>query len=200
MTNVQYNLFDKIKYYSYFVFRAFIISIFCFLILIALLFVVYIIDLFVNVKSGHYKAPLFGGYVIVSPSMVPTININDAIVIKRSLNGQYNIGDIISFFSTEYDKGGNIITHRIVKKNNVLTPNYSYVTKGDNNPIPDKNSVNSANIYGKVFLVIPKLGYIQSYLSNPLHFALCLLVPAGLVFFYDIIRIRNAIRKSKNFS
>ncbi|MBR3210346.1 MAG: signal peptidase I [Bacilli bacterium] len=199
MTDAQYSFFYKLKYYSYFVARAFLISIFCFLIIFALLFTVYLIDLFVNVKSGNYKAPLFGGYVIVSPSMVPTININDAIVVKRSGSGQYNIGDIISFFSTEYNAEGNVITHRVIKKNEVYSTD-SYVTKGDNNPVPDKKRVSSSNIYGKVFLIIPKLGYLQNFLSNPLNFALCLLVPAGFIFLYEIIRIRKAIIQSKNFS
>lgn len=199
MTDIQNSFILKIKYYSYFIIRAFLLSVFGFLIIIGLLFVVYYFDLLINVKSGNYQSPLFGGYVIVSPSMVPTININDAIVIKRSSSGQYDIGDIISFFSSDYGNEDKVITHRVIKKKETLSNNSSYITKGDNNPIPDRVAVSASNIYGKVFLIIPKLGYIQSFLSQPLHFALCILIPAAIVFLYDIIRIRNAIQKSKNF-
>ena len=199
MTEVQNSFVYKIKYYSYFITRAFLLAIFGFLILIAILFVVYLGDLIINVKSGNYKAPLFGGYVIVSPSMVPTININDAIVIKRSADGQYAIGDIISFFSSDFGNEDKVITHRIVKKKETFSNQSTYITKGDNNSIPDRNGVSASDIYGKVFLIIPKLGYVQSFLSQPLHFALCVLIPAGIVFLYDIIRIRNAIQKSKSF-
>ena len=199
MTDVKNSLLYKIQYYSYFVTRAFLLAIFGLLFIIAILVVIYLGDLFINVRSGNYKSPLFGGYVIVSPSMVPTININDAIVIKRLKNDQYSIGDIISFFSTEYDKEGMIITHRVVKKDANIDNSSEYVTKGDNNPIPDKKSVNTSNIYGKVFLIIPKLGYVQSFLSKPINFALCILIPAGFVILYDIIRIRKAIQRSKKF-
>lgn len=189
--------FYKVRYLSYFVLRAFLLAILGLLILLAIFLVVYFGDLFLNVKTGNYNSPLFNGYVIVSQSMVPTININDAIVIKRENNDQYNVGDIISFFSTEYDREGVVVTHRIVDKKELGTSISNYVTKGDNNPTPDHSQVLTSNIYGRVFLVIPKIGYMQSFLSQPLHFALCILIPAGLVILYDLFRIWRAFHKSK---
>jgi len=190
------SLFSKIHYLSYFVFRAFLIAVFCLLFLLMVFFIIYFTDLFLNVKSGNYKTPLFNGYVIVSPSMVPTIKINDAIVVKRENDKKYNIGDIISFYSTEYDYNGMVVTHRIIDKNTISTNLSNYVTKGDNNPIADRNGVNTSNVYGKVLFIIPKLGYIQNYLSNPVHFSICILIPALIVIFYDLFRIGKAFRKS----
>ena len=191
------DFFYKVQYISYFVARAFLLAVFGLLIILAIFLSVYFGDLFINVKTGNYNSPLFNGYVIVSQSMVPTININDAIVIKRESDDQYDVGDIISFFSTDYDREGIVVTHRIVEKNSITSDTSNYRTKGDNNPIPDRSKVNTSNIYGKVFLVIPKLGYIQSFLSQPLNFALCILIPAGFVILYDLFRIRKAFRKSK---
>lgn len=200
MTNDLSSFLYKIQYLSYFVARAFLIAVFSLLVLLAILLVVYFGDLFLNVKSGNYKSPLFNGYVIVSQSMVPTININDAILVKRENNDQYKVGDIISFFSTEYDKEGIIVTHRIVNKSTLHVNDSTYTTKGDNNPIADRRGVNTDNIYGKVFLIIPKLGYLQSFLSNPIHFALCVLIPAGIVIIYDLYRIFKSFGKSKGIS
>lgn len=200
MTKTMDNYLYQIKYLSYFVVRAFLIAVFALLILVAIFFTVYFADLFINVKSGNYNSPLFNGYVIVSQSMVPTININDAILIKRENNDQYNIGDIISFFSTEYDKEGIVVTHRIVNKSNNLSNNSMYTTKGDNNPVADRRGVNTSNIYGKVFLIIPKLGYIQSFLSKPLNFALCILLPAGSVIIYDVLRIMRTFKQGRENS
>ena len=197
MTLSENTFLYKVQYLSYFVMRAFLLAVFGLLALLAIFLVIYFGDLFINVKTGNYKSPIFNGYVIVSQSMVPTININDAIVIKRESNDKYNVGDIISFFSTEYDKEGIIVTHRIINKSNFSSNNSNYRTKGDNNPVPDKKNVNTNNIYGKVFLIIPKLGYIQSFLSQPLHFALCILIPAGIVIIYDIVRIGKAFKKGK---
>lgn len=200
MTKNLNNFIYKVQYLSFFVARAFLIAVFSLLVLLSILLVVYFGDLFLNVKSGNYNSPLFNGYVIVSQSMVPTININDAILVKRENNDQYDVGDVISFYSTEYDKDGIVVTHRIVNKNTIRTNDSTYTTKGDNNPVPDRRGVSTSNIYGKVFLVIPKLGYIQSFLSNPLHFALCILIPAGLVIGYDLYRILNAFKNSKEIS
>ena len=197
MTDSIHSFFYKIQYLSYFVARAFLIAIFSLLILLSVVLAIYFGDLFLNVKSGNYSSPLFNGYVIVSPSMVPTINVYDAIIIKRENDDHYGIGDIISFFSTEYDKEGIVVTHRIVNKSQGLGNNSNYTTKGDNNPIADRSGVDTSNIYGKVYLIIPKLGYIQSYLSQPVHFVLCILIPAGIVIIYDVFRIFRALKRSK---
>jgi len=196
----EYSLFDKIQYLSYFVFRAFLIAVLCLMILLFIFLAVYFGDLFLNVKSGNYNSPLFNGYVIVSQSMVPTIEINDAIIVKRENDSQYHIGDIISFFSTEYDNNGMVVTHRIIDKSTVDINQSNYTTKGDNNPIPDRRGVSTSNVYGKVYFIIPKLGYIQSFLSKPFNFVICLLIPVLVVVLYDVIRIISAFQRSRSFS
>ena len=200
MTITDNSIFSKIRYLSYFFVRAFLLAVFCLMILFLIFLIIYFGDLFLNVKSGNYKSPLFNGYVIVSQSMVPTIQINDAIIVKRENDSKYRIGDIISFFSTEYDHDGMVVTHRIIDKNEVDSLQSNYRTKGDNNPIPDRKSVTTENVYGKVLFVIPKLGYIQTYLSSPSHILICLLVPVLVIVFYDFIRIVLAYQKSKSFS
>lgn len=191
------SLSSKIQYLTFFVTRAFLIAIFCLLFLLAIFLVIYFGDLFINVKSGNYKSPIFNGYVIVSPSMVPTININDAIVVKRQNNDKYNIGDIISFFSVEHDVNGNVITHRVVGKNQVSANDSNYITKGDNNPIPDRMSVNTTNIYGKVVFIIPHLGKLQQFLTKPINFIIAILLPAMIIIAFDVGRIFLSFKKSE---
>ena len=103
MINNASSFLYKFQYLSYFVVRAFLLAVLGLLVLLAVILAIYYGDLFINVKTGNYKTPIFNGYVIVSKSMVPTININDAIVVKRESDDKYNIGDIISFYSNEYD-------------------------------------------------------------------------------------------------
>lgn len=198
MTNIDNN-FSKIKYLSFFVTRSFLLAIFILLSILLIIVGIYFGDMYFNVKNGTYSSPIFNGYVIVSKSMVPTININDAIVIKRDNNNKYDIGDIISFFSTEYDHNGIVVTHRVVDKttSNGIT---SYVTKGDNNPIADGDRVNVSNVYGKVMFVIPKLGYIHNFLVKPKNLALCLSIPVLIIFIYELLRIRNVIEIKKKSS
>lgn len=195
----QKNLFlSNTGYLSGIIVKSFLIAILCIVGFSAVLFSCYYVDLLINVKSGKEVNPLFGAYVIVSPSMVPTINVNDAIVIKRLNNDNYNIGDIITFNSSDYKYNGLTVTHRIVKKRNLSSNNSLYTTKGDNNNVVDPTSVQTNAIYGKVLFKIPKLGYFQNFLSKPVNFVFCILIPAFLVLLLDSFKIcMSFVRRSE---
>ena len=188
--NVQKSGFlSNTGYLSGIVIKAFLIAILCVVGITGILFTCYNVDLLVNAKNGKDVSPLFGAYVIVSPSMVPTINVNDAIVVKRVDNDKYNVGDIITFSSSDYKYNGLTVTHRIVDKETIGSDSSIYTTKGDNNSVVDPASVHTDAIYGKVLFRIPKLGYFQSFLSKPSNFFICILIPALIVLVYDGFRI-----------
>jgi signal peptidase I len=192
------NLFFGTSYLTGIVVKSFLIAILCVVGVSVLLFSCYYVDMFMNLKNGKNDSPLFGAYVIVSPSMVPTIDVNDAIVVKRVDNDKYNIGDIITFNSSDYKYNGLTVTHRIVNKVPAGINNSIYTTKGDNNPIVDPTEVQTNAIYGKVLFRIPKLGYFQNFLSKPSNFFICLLVPALIVLIFDGYKICfSFIRRSE---
>ena len=180
----QDTIFNKITFMSNFILRAFLISLLCLLLVFGLVMAVYFGDLLIKDKS-----PLFSTYLIVTPSMVPTINVNDIIVVKRINNDRYNIGDIISFSSSDMNYNGLTITHRIVDKKNISYGNSIYTTKGDNNYLNDPSKVLTSHIYGKVLFKIPKMGYVRSIFSSPINYFICLLIPAFLFILYEILRI-----------
>ena len=185
--------FYNFQYLLYFITRSFLLSILCFICFITMLFIFYFVDL-----SFHYDNPLFGAYVIVSPSMVPTIKINDAIVIRRVDHDDYNVGDIITFSSSDVQYRGVAVTHRIVDKVVEEEGKKSrYTTKGDNNTVVDPAYVKTDDIYGRVLFKIPKIGYIKSFLSKPTNFFLCLLIPVMMFFVYEILRIFIMLRPKK---
>ncbi len=184
------------KYIMRFITRSFLISVICFLIVLSIVFLVYCVDLFVNKKNGLNKSPLFNAYVIVSPSMVPTIEINDAVIVKRE-DEEYSIGDIITFLSADIKYKGLNITHRIVEKGQSSGNNVVYTTKGDNNPVSDSSTVSNDAIFGKVVLKIPKVGYVHNFLAKPSNFFLCVLIPTLVVIIYDILRISQTMKKNK---
>ena len=187
--------FGKVKYLSFFVTRAFLLSVICTILLVLTICIVYFADFLINVKTGNYKKPIFSGYVIVSQSMVPTINIDDAILVKREASDNYKVGDIISFSSSDINYLGETVTHRIVGKNNLGNSVSTYITKGDNNVSQDYAGVKTDDIYGKVLFVIPKLGQVQKFLDKPSNFIICIIVPVILILAYDIHRIYNALNK-----
>lgn len=176
---------SKSKYMTNFVARAFFIALLAFLVLICLLLAFYFGDLLINKYTGKTDKPLFGAYVIITPSMVPTIKVNDAIVIKRMDNDKYSIGDIITFDSPNVSYRNYTITHRIINKVKSNKDYSTYTTKGDNNSIADPNTINTNAIHGKVFLKLPKLGYIKKFFSNPINFFLAIIIPSVVLLLYD---------------
>lgn len=179
---------DKIKYIIYFVLRAFFIASLILILGIFLLFIIYFGDLFSNVNSGKYKYPLYGIYVIVSPSMVPTIRVNDGVFIKR--NDNFKIGDIITFESTNVNINMPI-THRIVSIEEMDNGSFVYRTKGDNNGFIDKDVVSHDNIMGKVMIKFPKLGVVKSFLRNYINMLLVGIIFITLILYGCSIRLKR---------
>ena len=48
------------------------------------MFGAYYVDQYMGSKSGEERSPLFGAYVIISESMIPSINVYDAVVTMRA--------------------------------------------------------------------------------------------------------------------
>lgn len=152
-------------------------------------------DSMYNSNKGLSKNPLFNAYVVITESMVPTINVNDAIIVKRVENNTLNIGDIITFSSNDIYFRGLTVTHRVVGKQLGLDGNYIYRTKGDNNLLEDTALVNADNIYGKVLIKLPKIGYVQSFVTSPFGFVLSIILPVVGVIAYEFWRVSRIVKK-----
>lgn len=188
---------DVLQFFLNFFTKVALYVIFILLILIFILFLLFFIDLLYNIHSGEDKPPLFDAYVIVSPSMVPTINVEDAIVIKRMDPEDLKRGDIISYFGMDSYYSGKVITHRIIGIEKSSDGDLLFHTKGDNNNVADGVLVNEDNVYGKVLLRIPKLGYIRRFLSTYFGWILCIALPLLYLILSEVIRVRKMIRKKK---
>ena len=157
------------------------------LIFLSSFFAFYIVEN-VYAKVTNTK-PLVSLYVIVSPSMVPTINVNDMIV-DFGVNKDEDIkeNDIVTFYSNVINTGGYTITHRI-NSINVYDDEYRYITKGDNNSSVDVGFTTIDRIVGKVFLIIPKVGLVQSFLSSKWVWLLIVVIPSLGILIADIFKL-----------
>jgi len=59
----------------------------------------------------------------------------------------------------------------------------------------DASLVDIDSIYGKVVLKIPKVGYLQKFISSPLGFVISILIPILLVVVYEVWRIKRMIKQ-----
>lgn len=174
-------------------------SVFLIMILVFLVIIINFIDQKNNLKKGIPKPALVSAYTIVSPSMVPNINVLDVIITTRvSDPSKIKVGDVITFNSTDYRSSGVTVTHRVKKIEKTSDGKYLFTTKGDANNTEDATRQPFSSIYGKVLLRLPKLGYIQYILSTVLGWLLLIIVPTVLIIGADIIKIIKTIKDDPN--
>lgn len=174
-------------------------AIFIWLLLIGITLLVYVLDIKIRAAKGDYSSPKFNAYVVLTGSMLPDIQVYDVVVTKKVEAESLKEGDIITFASADSRFLGTIITHRIIKKNyDAETKTYNFQTQGDNNNVADSALVPQNNIYGKVILKVPKLGYLQEFLASDGGWIIVILIPCLTVISYDIVKLIKGLKR-KNY-
>ncbi|MEM3005054.1 MAG: signal peptidase I [Candidatus Bathyarchaeia archaeon] len=116
--------------------------------------------------------------VVVSGSMVPTLNVGDIILIRGAPVENINVGAIVVFHSPrEYDT---LVVHRVVQKIESGGAVY-FKTKGDFNRYPDDWTVSEDHVVGTYAARIPYLGIVVMRLREPAGTALIILLIVLLV-------------------
>lgn len=145
-----------------------------FLILVAVLLIVYIAYMLIARYALHIPTPTvfgLGGASVVSGSMEPEISVGDYVITLRQ--DSYAQGDVIMF----YTQDGVCTTHRIVE-----IVDGSFRTKGDANNAADLFLVGADDVVGKVVSVLPGVGAVIGFLQSPAGFCILLAVIAVVWF------------------
>ena len=124
-------------------------------------------------------------YVVSSGSMVPTLNVNDVLVVKGGTSsfGNLKVGDIIVFNKPAGDD--RVIVHRVAGIYTTTQGESIIRTKGDANPgsIPGVDFPIRVHDYiGKVVYVIPGIGLITKVISPPVNYIIIAVILAILLF------------------
>lgn len=150
-----------------------------------------------GLKKGEVRSPLFGAYVIISESMIPSINVYDAVVTVRVSQDKIKVDDIITFISKEIQTAGTPITHRVIGIVETDT-GIAYRTKGDHNNTADFALIKHEEVIGKVYLRIPMIGYLQTFMTKPIGWVLIVVIPCLLLIGSDIFKLTNSSKKKKS--
>ena len=102
-------------------------------------------------------------YTVLSGSMEPAYHVGSVIYVRNIAADDLRKGDTVTF----YISGGTIATHRIVEVIGEGTTELSFRTKGDANEVTD-GIIPASAIIGKAEFSIPYLGYVSTFLQNPL--------------------------------
>lgn len=123
--------------------------------------------------------------------MAPTIKTGSLVIVKA--NPVYMINQVVTFRDPVNPE--KTTTHRIVgeKKNG------NFITQGDANNAPDRESVAKERVVGKVIFTIPYLGYVLVFTRTLPGLILLVIIPVTIIIYDEINNIKKewALRKKK---
>lgn len=183
-------IFEELKWLFNYMTNIIMYAIIVIFVLVGIVLVAYFVDS--KRSMANREIPLYGAYVILTGSMEPIIKPGDAVVIRRVPEDEIAVGDVVTYRSTDSSYYGILITHRVV---NIQEENGNkvYVMKGDHNPTVDRSSVLSSQVYGKVVMRIPKIGYLKSFLASSYGWIIAVVVPSLGIIIYDVMKLVKKI-------
>ncbi len=147
-----------------------------------------ILTVFLTITSYMSIAGGLRSFLIRSGSMEPTILTGDVIIIQPASNYQQH--DVVTF----YNQDNRIVTHRITTADQ-SSDSIQYHTKGDANRSTDQDSIQKEQILGKVIFIVPKLGFLASFVKTPQGIISMIVIPAIIIFIDRMISFNLKGRK-----
>ena len=140
-------------------------------------------------KDANNVATLAGytPLTVASDSMLPTFRAGDLIVIRKCDPAGLKQGDIITFHAIINNQYA-LNTHRIAEIQDIDGAR-SYMTKGDNNAIPDVHMITDGDIVGKFVTRVPGVGKVMDFLSSSLGFLVIIVLPLLIFFIYQVYHL-----------
>lgn len=129
------------------------------------------------------------GYSIMSVltgSMEPDYKVGDIVIVKKTDTDELKNKDVITFYSSDPDMEGQIVTHRII---DITEENGQrlFETKGDNNKIADLEKVEEKDVIGKVEGRIPYVGKAATFMqTNRTAFFLIVILPMLVIMAMEV--------------
>ncbi|EZH64918.1 hypothetical protein DH09_20640 [Bacillaceae bacterium JMAK1] len=151
----------------------------------------------VTTQVSDGEPSLFGYQIktVLSGSMEPGIDTGSVILVRAVDEPRtYQVGDVVTFQTYE----GPLVTHRI---HEVVDGGQSYITKGDNNPLPDTQVLEPSMIVGEyIGITIPYLGHVFSFISSDVGVIMLFIIPGVILVLYSMFTIVQAFREVDRLS
>lgn len=166
-------------------------------VLAAVVIALALVVLLLTVFTPAGEVPSLGNYSFMrtlTGSMEPAIPVHSFIVTEAVDPESLQVGDIITFRSTESKLEGALNTHRITsvyEEGGQLM----FHTKGDANAVEDSEPVSSINVVGKVVFISAALGTVVSLFSNPLVFFPFVVVPLVLLLGFELVKLVKSTKE-----
>lgn len=134
-------------------------------------------------------------HTVLSGSMEPSILTGSIIVIKPVET--YAVGDIITYKPNIYrdeENSPTSTTHRIMEVRSSDGVDI-FVTKGDANDQADVETTDKGLVMGKVFLSIPFIGHLTTYIKTAEGLIILIIIPSVIIIYGEFINIKKEAKK-----
>lgn len=161
------------------------------------LFIVLVISLIFIQRISNNKLTLggYGIYTIITESMVPEYKVSDMVLSKKVDVNKINVGDDIVYLGAKEDFKDKIVTHRVIKKEEIDNKLYFH-TKGIANDLEDP-IIEDNQVLGKVVYKSVILSFISKIVNNTYGFYFVIFVPFAILSVMEVIDIVEE-RKNKD--
>ena len=115
-------------------------------------------------------------YTVLTPSMTPTYNVGDVIMVKIVSPEDIDVNDVITFNPSR--DGTAYLTHRVYEKYEDYEGSgiTCFRTKGDANDAEDSFLIEADRVIGKVVFGIPKLGFVVRFVQLRWYYVAAIVV------------------------
>ena len=101
---------------------------------------------------------------VLTQSMEPKLPPGTLIIIRPTPINDIKIGDVLTYQIKPNEP--EVVSHRVISRSVDTMGRTTFITKGDNNDLPDSPAVQAAQIKGTLWYSIPWLGYVNNLVGG----------------------------------
>jgi signal peptidase len=132
---------------------------------------------------------------VLTQSMEPKLPPGTLVIIRPTPIGDIKLGDVLTY----QIKSGQpeVVSHRVISRSVDTKGRTTFITKGDNNDLPDAGPVRKVQIKGTLWYSIPWLGYVNNLLGGQGRSLLVPLVAAALFIYAGYMLASSVVSSLK---
>jgi len=127
---------------------------------------------------------------VLTQSMEPTLPPGTLIIVRPTPVEDIRLGTVLTY-QIESDRP-ELETHRVIERSTDTRGQTTFVTKGDNNDLPDSPAVQPVQVKGTLWYSIPLLGYVNNVVGGGTR-AIIIPIVAGALFVYAGYMVVSAV-------
>jgi signal peptidase len=132
---------------------------------------------------------------VLTQSMEPGLPPGTLIVIRPQPTDDIRVGEVVTY---QLEPGRPaVVSHRVISRSTDTLGRTTFVTKGDNNDLPDAAPVSFAQVRGVLWYSIPVLGWVNTALGSAGGRWLVPAVAAALFLYAGVMLARALVERRR---